>query len=234
MIETTAIAIGTRARNEANTKASTISAPTPPSSDSSSTPVPSLRRRLVLGQRVEARSRAPARPPTCVSPLSALLAPPWPRSGSRRIGASGSAAGRRSRMSSARRRRRSLVASRRVGGDPSAGDSARLDPAVDPGQLGAHPGAVDRLARRQRDHRNQRRRVAAGIPIDARRSRRWSPSPPCRAPRTSDRAPWWRSPAASYRRSWADPKTTTMRLWARTQRVSADTGCLLHGHWTSQ
>ena len=40
MIETIAIAIGTRARNDANTKASTISAPKPPRTDSSSTPVP--------------------------------------------------------------------------------------------------------------------------------------------------------------------------------------------------
>ena len=40
MIETIAIAIGTIARNEANTNASTIRAPRPPRTDSSSTPVP--------------------------------------------------------------------------------------------------------------------------------------------------------------------------------------------------
>ncbi len=40
MIETIAIAIGSSARNDAKTKARTISAPAPPSTDSSSTPVP--------------------------------------------------------------------------------------------------------------------------------------------------------------------------------------------------
>ncbi len=40
MIETIAIKIGTKARSDAKTKARTISAPTPPSTDSSSTPVP--------------------------------------------------------------------------------------------------------------------------------------------------------------------------------------------------
>ena len=40
MIETIAIMIGTIARNEANTKASTSSAPKPPSSASRSTPGP--------------------------------------------------------------------------------------------------------------------------------------------------------------------------------------------------
>ena len=40
MIETIAIRSGTKASSEANTKASTTSAPRPPSTDSSSTPGP--------------------------------------------------------------------------------------------------------------------------------------------------------------------------------------------------
>ena len=42
MIETIAITIGTIARNDANTNASTASAPRPPTSASISTPGPSL------------------------------------------------------------------------------------------------------------------------------------------------------------------------------------------------
>ena len=53
MIEAIAMKIGTSARNDANTKASTSSAPRPPSSASSSTPGPSSPP-LSLLERVEA------------------------------------------------------------------------------------------------------------------------------------------------------------------------------------
>ena len=71
MIETIAITIGTNARNEAKTKASTTSAPRPPISASSSTPGPSL-------SAPESSNRA-SNPVSCtgspatVTPASALL-----------------------------------------------------------------------------------------------------------------------------------------------------------------
>ena len=64
MIETIAISIGTNASSEANTNASTGSAPTPPSSDSRKHPGPVAAAGLVL-ERVDARSHARARPRSC-------------------------------------------------------------------------------------------------------------------------------------------------------------------------
>jgi hypothetical protein len=72
MIEDTAITIGTTARKEAKTKASTMSAPAPPSSASSRTPGPSPPAPLS-----SARASKPVRctgAPATVAPSSAALA----------------------------------------------------------------------------------------------------------------------------------------------------------------
>jgi hypothetical protein len=71
MIETTAMKIGTTARNEAKTKVSTASAPRPPSTASSRTPGPSLP--PLCSARASKPVRCTGRPPT-VAPSSAARA----------------------------------------------------------------------------------------------------------------------------------------------------------------
>ena len=160
MIDTTAITIGTSARNEANTKASTASAPRPPSSASSEHAGPAVAARRVLLQRVEAgqvhrrpgHRRRRAAPPA--ARFSAFGLSPNGCVGSRRR------IGDRERRAAVGGHERA-VAGRCVGGDPRAGQGA-LEPRVDAREVGADAGRVDRLARRQRHDRQQRSGLAAG------------------------------------------------------------------------
>ncbi len=70
-IETTAIMIGTIARNDPNTKASTSRAPKPPSSASTSTPGP-VAAAALHGQRIKAgQMNAVRRPPSCAGECGA-------------------------------------------------------------------------------------------------------------------------------------------------------------------
>ena len=191
--------------SDAKTKASTIRAPKPPSSASSSTPGPSLPAPESSAAR-RSRVRWTGAPPT-VAPLSAARAAfsalAFSPNGGVGVG----------RRVDDREGRAAVVgdegpiAGRGVGGDPGAGDAPARAAGRPAASSRTHPGAVDRLALRQGDDRDdQGRGVAAGLRRSARRSRRWSPSPPCRGPRTSGRAPRWpvRRPR-SRRSSRRDP-----------------------------
>ena len=162
MIETNAITIGTTARNDANTNASTASAPSAPSIASSRSPGPSESCAAVLGQRVEARQvhrlagdrRALERRARRLLGLRVLA--------ERRVGVGLRVDDRERRA--AVLREEGPVAGRGVRREPRAGQRP-LELLVDLPQVGLHLRRVGARALRQRHDREQRRGVAAGAAV---------------------------------------------------------------------
>ena len=185
MIDTIAITIGTTARNDANTKASTSSAPRPPIRASSRTPGPSPPPLSCCSasKPVRCTGRAADRDARDARPRVLLRLRVLAEGSSR-----GRAADRRARRSCARRSRRrpcrrstrrrrrairAALAARRV----IELREVRASPAANrpsPPRGASRPGAGERC-----------RRPCRGT---WRRSPGWSPSPPCWGRRTSGRA----------------------------------------------
>ena len=157
MIEMKAITIGTKARNEAKTNASTSSAPTPPITASRSTPGPSLSPPL---------SSASASKPVRCTGLAATCAPLTARLAAFGLGVLAELGIRvRPRVDDGEERApvlgdEALVAGGRVGGDPRP-PAALLEPGVELLQVRPDVRRVHALALRQRDHREERRAAVA-------------------------------------------------------------------------
>ena len=199
-IETAAVKIGTKARNEANTKASTIRAPKPPTKASSRTPGPSLS--LPLSSASASKPVRCTGSPAIVMFASAALA-------------AFSAAGFSPNCSLGIGRRvddrvhgapvvgdERVVAGRGVGGDPRSGQGL-LQPGVDLGQPGRDLRRVHALPLGQSDHGQQRSDVAAGALVALGYRLVGLPALLRRGPRTPGRAPRRRGRPPSRRRSRA-------------------------------
>ena len=162
MIETTAMKIGMIARNEANTKVRTASAPRPPSTASSSRPGPSLSAPLSSNSASKpvrwtgcARDGRPPQHRACLLLRLRVLAEDGVGIGARIHD--------RERGAAVLRDER-VVARRRIGGHARAGQRLVQLP-VDPGEVGADARGVDALALGQGHDGDQRRRVAAGAAV---------------------------------------------------------------------
>ena len=166
MIETNAITIGTTARNEANTNAEHGErAQRRPASPRARSPGPPESCAAVLGQRVEARSGAPAAPADRRA-ARARRSPPSPACGFSPNAESGSGVrvDDRERRAAVLRRGRSCRRSRRT-----TRAASRAAPAPASGRPALRSaftcGESARRALRQRHDREQRRGVAAGAAV---------------------------------------------------------------------
>ena len=161
MIATIAIRIGTTASAEANTNSSTTSAPTPPMIASASTPGPSL---------PPLSSASASKPVTWTGCAGDRRALERVARHPRRVGVVAEVRlvrpGRVDERvhGAAVLRGEDAVAGRGVGRDARAGQRL-LERRVDLREVAAHARRLDRLARGQRDDRQQRDRLAAGAAV---------------------------------------------------------------------
>ena len=172
------------------------------------------------------RSRSAARARRRPWRRRARRARPARPSGSRRRRSPGRAWGGRARRWCGRRpRRRPRPRSRRRRRCARPG-SARSRRASSRLQVALGPRRVHRLALGSVTTGSSGRRLAAGAAIALLDRTRSSPSPPCSGPRTRARARPRPGRRRRCRRSRATTQArTTVRLWARTQRVSEDESC---------